>query len=87
MHIFPGNLWNFAAKFFMIFLILGLKYFGGLNEISAIISISAKSISTSILKVADKSIEKCRRSRLFGECQVWGKWDFEILSFFGFYPG
>ena len=37
------------------------NFFGGLNQVCA------KSIFTSILKVSDKFIEKCRRSRLFGE--------------------
>ena len=51
--------------------------------------VCAKSIFTLILKVSDKFIEKCRRSRLFGEWHLgeMGFWDMATLvsfwSFFG----
>ena len=51
--------------------------------------VCAKSIFTSILKVSDKFIDKCRRSRLFGEWHLgkMGFWDMTTLvsfwSFFG----
>ena len=41
----------------------------------------AKSIFTSILKVSDKFIEKCRRSRDFGDGHL-AKWHFEIRFIF-----
>ena len=45
---------------------LGLNLFGGLNQNRPRL-VFAKYIFTSILKVSDKFIEKCRRSRFFSE--------------------
>ena len=45
----------------------GLKFFGGLNKKNRPCLVCAKSIFTLILNVLDKFIEKCRRSRIFGE--------------------
>ena len=46
--------------------------------------VCAKSIFTLILNVSDKFIEKCRRSRLFGEWHLgkMGFWDMAFLVYF-----
>ena len=48
------------------FWILGSNYFRGLNQ-KSIQLVCAKLICTLILKVSEKFIEKCRRSRHFGD--------------------
>ena len=66
------------------FWILGSNFFGGLNQNQPRL-VCAKSIFSLILKVSDKLIEKCRRSRLFGEWHLgkMGFWD--MVSFWSFF--
>ena len=73
-HIKPQN--NFRPKIIkkrLYFL------FWGLNQKSTMINIYEFIHILAILKVADKFIEKCRRSRLFGDCHL-GKMGFEIIG-------
>ena len=46
---------------------IGSNFFGGLNKKNRLQFVCAKSIFKLIPRVSDKFIEKCRRSRLFGE--------------------